>query len=434
MVAKRFVEGMPYWRTLLRLTLYVSIVCVVLYGSPVTDLVRLRGDQFVVHESRLLTAWGAVAYIGSWTLLVVLVGVTMLKVAPTSAGFKFLTSMVVLSGFYLADPFLSTSPNFQYGEQTWIYLVLSLFFLTILATETSEHREQLLDFVLFCIGLQSVFAILYYVYDINQFVTPGFGRRTSGTFFNPNVLYPLSLTGAILSFYRALYEASRPLRLVLWGICLLSTVATALTFTRTAWLALSIVIGVVVLFHRSRLSNWWRASLMLLAIFFLAGALFIRTKGQLVGSAEDRSFWGRWQIWKVSLHIYMNRPLLGHGFQTYLVRRNEFMTSELQAFGPLNTKESVLEFRYRVWHSRAGCSPRVTVPLFQAAPYAEPTKGFQSIKGAICRLSRSDHRVARLQCGGHSHTRKVQSAFDDGIPAGYGSGHVIRLRVSSASC
>lgn len=73
-------------------------------------------------------------------------------------------------------------------------------------------------------------------------------------------------------------------------------------------------------------------------MLFIVGTLFVRTRGQVMGSPDDRFFWGRWQIWNVSLRIVLDRPFLGHGFQTYLEKRNQFMTPALKAFGPLNTE------------------------------------------------------------------------------------------------
>jgi O-antigen ligase len=327
-------------RTLSYGVIYVGTAGLILYGSPATDILlfRIQPGRQIVDPFTLRGAWGTAAYLGGWCLLAILMLWAWRRHSRQARGWGLVLAMLALGLLYLTDVVLSTASLMHYAERAWIYFTLAVFFAVTNLFVHDQQRFHLLDFMLFCVGVQSVFAIAYYLLDINQFVTPGFGRRTSGTFFNPNVLYPVTLMGTVLAFYRATDEADRPLRQLLWLIGWLSVVATVLTFTRIAWIALAVFFILFGRFNRQRLGASFRTLLLMCAVLLIAGTLFVRTKGHIVGNPHDRSFWGRWQIWHVSLRIALDRPLLGHGFQTYLEKRDQFMTPGLKAFGPLNTE------------------------------------------------------------------------------------------------
>lgn len=353
----------PLAKAFARGTIYIGTAGLILYGSPVTDIVlhRLYPDAYVVSPPTLDAVWGAAGYFAAWGLLAVLTLCTLQRVSRQAVGWGFVLAMTVVSLLYLMDVFLSTDPMMLYQQRVWVYLVIAVFFVVLSLFHDEWQRVTLLDFMLLCIGNQAVFAIVYYALDINQFVTPGFGRRTSGTFFNPNVLYPLTLMGAIVAFHRAMHEDERTMRWILRSVGWLSAIATLLTFTRIAWIALAVALVSFTAVYRERLSSLQRTLLLVGALLLVMSTFFVRTKGQLMGGPQDRSFWGRWQIWDVSLRIVQNKPFLGHGFQTYLQKRNEFMTPGLRAFGPLNTEAKSLLLNIAVEFGLAGVAVFVWV-------------------------------------------------------------------------
>ncbi len=329
------------WRlSILRGAVYVVTTGLLLYGSPATDLLflRLQPRAVAVNPVTLNTRWGTMAYMVGWLWLLGVMAWTWRRSVRDDAGWQMTTAFCALSLLYLADILLSTSPTMPYHELCWVYWVFSVFFITTIAFRHQVDRLQLLDFMLVCVGIQAVFAIAYYLLDINQFITPGFGRRTSGTFFNPNVLYPVTLMGTVLAFHRGMHEPVSPLRWMLWGTGCLSMLATMLTFTRVAWIALALWLAVFAHTYRNRLPVGAKSLVYFVAALVVLGTVFVRTGGRVLGNPQDRSFWGRWQIWMVSSHIVMQHPILGHGFQTYLQKRDEFMTPALKAFDPRNTE------------------------------------------------------------------------------------------------
>jgi O-antigen ligase len=198
----------------------------------------------------------------------------------------------------------------------------------------------------FALALQCAYAVFAYFQGVNQFHTPYFGNRTCGTFDNPNSLYPLCLFAVGLGVGLAQAVEDRFSRCLFAGVALLGVTALTLTFTRSAWLALSgmgtyLGLSGLVAFPKERMRKNALTSLIIgAAVVLLLATALVRTHGRIAGNPEDRSFWGRVAIWQTAWNIFRERPLLGHGFATYaeVQFRPRHLTPTLQHYNPRNSE------------------------------------------------------------------------------------------------
>ncbi len=238
---------------------------------------------------------------------------------------------------FLLDFFLSTTSLYPFAELLWIF---STFLSYLLLVQFAEDRGalRLIYLLLLAIAQQCIYAIVYYILDIEQFSTPFFGSRTSGTLGNPSKLYPLCLIGIPLSLVLAETETQRHWRWFWRGMGLVMLLALALTYSRAGWLAIAVSLGYLAFSPTSPLRSQplkrWLLSAFIIAA--LLGTAFVRTKGNLIGNPDDRSFWGRIAIWQTALKVIADHPLLGNGLNSYLQKQREHMTERLASFNPMN--------------------------------------------------------------------------------------------------
>lgn len=327
--AKMLAEGM----------LYLWISAVILYGTPLSEIFNIplgyTPDPLIVLEGVEPLLW----WLGLAGTLCLLIGYVRrwTSGAPRPMAFTIATA-VAFSMLYLLDPLLNTMPFYFFAQRDWTLLMWLIFLLPIWVYNNNRREVHLADFVLFCIGLQAVFAIGNHLLGINQFHTPNFGNRTQGTYDNPNVFYPLALIGAGMAFARSLTEHRRDLRLLHGLVAILCTASIWMTYTRGAWLALILMCLWALIRFRRWLPQRTRYGLVMVAVLFGVGMLFWRTGGRLLANPDDRPAWGRVAIWKVAWNIYTQRPVLGHGVMSYRLLQNRHMTPELQAFDPRNVE------------------------------------------------------------------------------------------------
>ena len=132
-------------------------------------------------------------------------------------------------------------------------------------------------------------------------------RRMTGPYENPTDLATYLMVILPLMGVYAL-ERSRVVRWRLWGLSLALILCLALVSSAGAWFGLGM--GVLVL-------TWWRTAmrryvLALLAVALLAGVVLIWTE------CIHHVFSYRWARWQAALGMIMDRPILGHGVNTFM--------------------------------------------------------------------------------------------------------------------
>lgn len=334
------------WEILLWVFLFLLLVPHTVGSAPFEWLLLLVWSG--LYEGGIIGALSDYPYYGilyvfgaGWLIYLMLLFLialgTQLRWSPSIQRAQL--AVFLLGGLYLWDFFTSTADPYPYEEAFWVFYPFIVFF-TILLLADKSQSVRLINILLIILGLQSIYAIVYYLIDYKQFYTPHFGNRTGGTFGDPNILYPLCLMGVPLSLTMALSHVSKGGRLFYWIVAFLCFFALFFTYTRTGWLAL-IPALVLLLFHPqspfSGQSRWkWIITALALLIFILT--LFVRSRGEVAGAASDRSFWGRPAIWGVALSSIPEQFWWGHGVSTYNAVQKRYITDHLKTFNPMNVE------------------------------------------------------------------------------------------------
>lgn len=255
---------------------------------------------------------------------------------------RFADAVCLFSGLYLLDFFTSTTHPLPFHSCWWAFFVFSTFFVVVLFFD-SRMALRLTKLLVIAIGIQSLYAIIYYVLDINQFMTPEFGKRTGGTFEGfgrTNTFYPLCLLGIPLSLSLAEVQLSAWWRWTFRAASGVILLALVFTYSRSGWLALipAFLYLAFSLYSPLHVSHLWRVLMVTLAVVLLLGTMFVRTKGKMIGHPDDRSFWGRVAIWQVAGRTVAHRPWLGSGLSSYREEQYEHLTPQLKQFNPLNVE------------------------------------------------------------------------------------------------
>jgi len=149
-----------------------------------------------------------------------------------------------------------------------------------------------------------------YLFSSHDFVTPGFGRRAGGVYGDPNFVYPLSIMGAFYINAIAVVLPHRFYRISKFAVAA-GMLATILTFTRGAWLAIA-----AALLCDSR--RGYRAKGIWLPVVLILGSIFVRTGGSLIGNQNDRSTVGRLMVWADAMEVVRLNPWSGAGYDGYM--------------------------------------------------------------------------------------------------------------------
>ncbi|GIV17330.1 MAG: hypothetical protein KatS3mg022_2765 [Armatimonadota bacterium] len=283
-------------------------------------------------------------YLAGYLILLGLTALSLMLVLqpqPDSAPLRWLkVSATCFFSLYLLDWWISTVEPYPY-RYAWQPLCWAIVWHLVATQSDSAKSIRLVKIATIAASIAALYGVIYYIANYNQFVTPGFGKRTAGVHVTPNVLYGISLAALPVSI--CLTSAAR-LRIekLAWGTSsLLLIFGLLFTYTRTGWLAFAIAAAVLAAHPQSPMRGQPRYLRMLLSgvcLLFLLGTLTVRTQGRLVGVPEDRSFHGRFAIFEVAWRVCWQRPFLGQGVASYNRAQQQLMTERLKSFHPMNTE------------------------------------------------------------------------------------------------
>lgn len=346
--AKSSLYQLNKWaKWIIKIIVVVVIVLIVSPGTLISLPIYWSWNVASPYAASITKKMGEItlfAYTGGYFILYILL---LLFVYNQYCYRKFSASVATFIGFtslfsclYLIDFFVTTS---KFLPDCWAFYLFSIFFCIVLFLDIADV-VFLVECLVIAISVEVAYAIVFYVFDVQQFYTPHFGNRTSGTYQNPLVLYPVCLVGGPLSFSLSCCELSIWRRWGLRIVCGMCVVALMLSYTRAGWIALATSIVYVLLSPHICFSKTWkvRALLWLLVVGLIVGTVFIRTNGRALGNTQDRSSRGRLAIWRVAASIITDHPILGSGLGTYGYRQKQFMTTQLRNYNPNNVEAKSL--------------------------------------------------------------------------------------------
>jgi putative inorganic carbon (HCO3(-)) transporter len=101
-----------------------------------------------------------------------------------------------------------------------------------------------------------------------------------------------------------------------WAVILSATAALGRTGAMGAWLALAVGLSVMI----SCSGPLRRAGLVILGVLAFGGAVYVSCREDLASlvSMTDIGTMDRWAMWQAALRMIQERPLLGHGVNTFM--------------------------------------------------------------------------------------------------------------------
>ncbi len=212
-------------------------------------------------------------------------------------------------------------PNFLTKTLEWFIV----YFLVIDAVTTRKHI-----YIILCVFLLTLVAtaldslVQYYVtykdIFLGHVIEPG-ARATAG-FKTPNGLGAY-LTGAIPIVLAWVFRKDTRLRyrLVIALLLVLLVWSVTVTFSRGAWL--TVFLGAMFFtllygFHRRHLEFYCTFGLLLILVTLLLLFGFILTNDWNLPSLRYGTAYWRLQVWADILKMIQDRPILGHGLNTFM--------------------------------------------------------------------------------------------------------------------
>jgi O-antigen ligase len=202
--------------------------------------------------------------------------------------------------------------SFFRAETDWyyiIYLVASVCFVFALIIYF-RNGHKLVDIYKYLVALGVLESIVVFLQYFKITDVSGIYSIT-GTFHNPNVT-AIYITICTAFYFGKISESPKKWNnYVLLGVLLL---AIALTSCRTAYLGVLTIAGVYIflnpnikiIIQKSKPKVKYWASTLLISLFVLASVHLYQTKQQ---SADGRLF-----VWKISMSMVKEKPILGYGY------------------------------------------------------------------------------------------------------------------------
>ena len=238
---------------------------------------------------------------------------------PRSLSHELRQPLVLAGGLFVMSAGVSTATSCspyaslygQHGQFAGLLTFTCLFVLFLSSRwliDTPQRIQQLLTVV----TISTIVIVIYGVVqtlNLDPFTWTGYStvgdtRRPSSTLGHPNALGAYLVLALPLVVWR--WRQQRALCAILAvGIALL----IVLTLSRSAWLGLAASAIVALFFARPR---WSRAALLLLPI--VAALAVPAVRDRLTHFLDDA---GRWAIWSAGWQMFLERPLVGWGPDTF---------------------------------------------------------------------------------------------------------------------
>lgn len=245
----------------------------------------------------------------------------------------------VASVLYAADPVIAWDASVDFFKDALIVVIVA-----ILLNRASQLRYVVwtLLFAGMFLGSISVFQYLTKTFDniywgfsqapVMHIVGESSSNRISGPFGSPNVYAQIMLVLVPLAFDRLWNERKRWLRILAAYALIVVTLTVIFTFSRSGFVALVAMIGVLVLYYRP---PWSAIVSMLLVLLFLLQflppeyaeriqTLALIRPGSGYNPANEVSYRGRASEFLVGWMMFRDHPFLGVGVENYPVLYQDY--------------------------------------------------------------------------------------------------------------
>jgi O-antigen ligase len=238
--------------------------------------------------------------------------------------------ILIFLGILLLTVFTSNDSWISFRHWFRLAMPISVYFLILQGFKTEMQINQLKKVLLFSsiVPLLSGFYQIFYGFPETSILYTAYKNisvnRIIGSFSHPNgyAAYLVILIPLVISFCSEKRRSNKKLFYLLFlGGMLVSLFCT---YTRVAWAAF---FGSLTVMGMTRYKRVYMSLIMVLLIIFL----LIPSLNQafLKRIQPDSSFYGRFSFNQLSLYLFSQKPILGHGFGAYqLLSANAFGVSE----------------------------------------------------------------------------------------------------------
>jgi len=255
-----------------------------------------------------------------WIAISMLVALGIIKIATSKKVLSnsFITSLTI-GCLILLLPLLYAPSTGWYSHQRLLGLFAGLAVLiTIIQLEfTKEDFDKLLKYILIAAFIESIFALMQFYVLPNQSIIDISAVRPSAIFFQANVAASFFVTGLVISLYfrqQLNQPTSKIYLLALNGVPVITTMAIVLLQSRTGFVAV-VISSLLLLCNKHRANKQWLA-LVVIGITLAVASLSLlerHTRDTKIYSAPGL----RSEIYKDSIELIKQQPLLGHGYGTF---------------------------------------------------------------------------------------------------------------------
>jgi hypothetical protein len=125
----------------------------------------------------------------------------------------------------------------------------------------------------------------------------------------PNAAAAIFAVGSAVCLAVALFHPRPALRLLALGATAVSLAALSLTYSRSGWLAIGLILGV--------LAWHWRPKVGLVAVAGIVAVVVVVVAAGLVRDMPLAADLARFDAWMAAIRMWLADPLLGHGFRSF---------------------------------------------------------------------------------------------------------------------
>jgi putative inorganic carbon (HCO3(-)) transporter len=303
------------------------------------------GNQFILPKVALFRTIVTLMFI-AW--LIVIIEEKKIKFYQV----KFAIPLAVICFFYILSTIFSLDFRASFwgynnrldGLYTFIFLII-FFFLVANNFKDSKKIEKTIDYIIYISLPIALYGIAqHFGIDFISAWMTDVSTRVTSTFGNAMYLAAFLIIVMPLTLAWIFYRKKNSTRLFLVIIFIVQLTALLFTQTRSAWLGLigAILFFFILLGLKARKRVIWIGIILLICLVSgLIGSIFISNNPihsvenkyikRFVSSftIRDASSLSRLTVWKMSLRIIFDRPLLGYGSGTFMYVFNSNYPSSL---------------------------------------------------------------------------------------------------------
>jgi O-antigen polymerase len=311
------------------------LVLFILISSFLSTLVKLH--LYIHALPYVLIAFGI-----SFLIVFICYSVQLKKKKIEGIEINLLTVCILVFVIYLFIRYLTSPLYNSQPDKILFFICLAVGY--ILIVQYVKGRENHIVNIIYSIILAGLFQLTYTFLRLSGIIPGIFHSKLGGTFGNSGDLANFIAIVYVLSLGLFFYEKKKVLRYLLLVSVIMNLLFIVVSLSRTSWIV-CFVASLIIIYY-SGFSHINFRTITVRSKYLLASISFLIILTGVWGSFElyslrPSSADGRLFIWKNCLHLIKDRPLFGHGYESFL---SEIRQTQLHYFknNPTDIKNGLL--------------------------------------------------------------------------------------------